>query len=180
MRRFALVIGVMLVGVGAACHGSSTSAPGSTASSPRSIAVSNCQTTLVHYTPRPGTEPSLRILPWVAAMPISSQIIGHLFYYGVHGVTWRKHHVKGLRIYPGGIVPASGGAHTKILWIDYSSRSRGPMAIDGRRLDAPGQFHQSFPTLGPSIIDVPSSGCWRLTVRTHTTTGEVTMLATRD
>jgi hypothetical protein len=167
---------VALVGVAAACNASS--APGSAASSPQAVVVSGCRTTFVHYTLRPGTEPSLRVLPWIAAAPSSSQIIGHLFYYGVPGVAWREHHAKGLRIYSGGMVPGSGGADTKILWIDYSKRSRGAMIIHGQRLDAPGRFHQTFAALGPSVIDVPSGGCWRVTLHTRTTTGAVTMLAT--
>jgi hypothetical protein len=134
--------------------------------------------TVVHYTRRAGTEPSLGTLPWVAVDPPSSQIIGHLFYYAVPGVPWRSQRTKGLRIYPHGVVPGSGGASTKILWIDHSSRARGTLTVDAERLDASGQFHQSFAELGPSIIDVPSSGCWRLTLHTRTTTGAVTLLAT--
>lgn len=124
-------------------------------------------------------EASIRGLPWVAAAPASSQIIGHLFYYGLPGVSWRQHHTAGLRIYPGGVVPGSGGAQTKILWIDYRRRARGPMEIDGRRLDAAGRFHQSFPVLGPSIIDVPSRGCWRVTLHARTTTASVTLLGSQ-
>jgi hypothetical protein len=52
------------------------------------------------------------------------------------------------------------------------------MIIHGQRLDAPGRFHQTFAILGASVIDVPSNGCWRLTLHTQTTTGTVTMLAT--
>jgi hypothetical protein len=168
---------VALGGVVAACNGGA--APASAVpSSPSPVVVFGCPTTLVHYTPRPGTEPSLRALPWIATTPNSTQIVGHLFYYGVHGVIWRGHHARGLRIYPGGTVPASGGAQTKILWIDYSRRSRGPMTIDGQRLDAPGEFHQTFAVLGASVIDVPSKGCWRVTVHTRTTRGQITMLAT--
>ncbi len=133
---------------------------------------------VVHYAPRAGTEPSLRGLPWIAATPASSQIVGHLFYYGVPGVAWAESHMQGLRIYPGGVVPGSGGAQTKILWIDYRGRSKGAMRVDGSRLDARGEFHQSFPSLGPTIIDIPSTGCWRVTLHTTTTTGKVTVLAT--
>lgn len=142
------------------------------------MAVSGCPTTPVHYSPRRGTEPSLRGLPWVAATPTSSHIIGHLFYYAVPGVPWGKHHDPGLRIYPGAIVPASVGAATKVLWIDYRNRSRGALRIDGQRLNSPGTFHQVFAMLGPSIINVPSRGCWHVTLHTRTTTGAVTMLAT--
>jgi hypothetical protein len=105
------LVSVALVGVAAACNGGS--APGSAASPPQAVAVSGCPTTLVHYTPRPGTEASLRILPWIAATPSSSQIIGHLFYYGVPGVTWRRYHAKGLRIYSGGRVPEAAAPTPK-------------------------------------------------------------------
>jgi hypothetical protein len=95
------------------------------------------------------------------------------------GVTWRQRRIPGLRIYPRGVVPRSGGAQTKILWIDYRNRARGTMVVAGRRLDAPGRFRQSFPVLGPSIIDVPSRGCWRLTLHTRTTTASVTLLGSQ-
>jgi hypothetical protein len=167
---------VVLIGAAGACNDSS--APKGAASLPRTVAVSGCPTTLVHYTPRAGTEPSLRGLPWVAATPTSSRIIGHLFYYAVPGVSWSKQHAAGLRIYPGGMVPTSVGADTKILWIDYRKRSRGPMIIHGQRLDVPGRFRQAFATLGPSVINVPSSGCWHLTLHTRRTTAAVTVLAT--
>jgi hypothetical protein len=135
--------------------------------------------TTVRYTAQPDAEASFRSLPWFAAEPASSRIIGHLFYYSLPGAVWRVQRATGLRIYPGGTVPGSGGARTKILWIDYSGHSRGAMDVDGARLDAPGRFHQSFAALGPSIIDVPSPGCWHVTLRTATTTGKVTLLATR-
>jgi hypothetical protein len=156
--------------MGVACNGGSAST---------SARVTTCPLTVVHYTPRPGVQASIRGLPWVAAKPASSRIIGHLFYYAVPGVGWRQRHMGGLRIYPGGVVPGSGGAHTKILWIDYSGRARGAMNIAGERLDAPGEFHQSFPVLGPSNIDVPSRGCWRLTLHTRTTTATVTLLGSQ-
>jgi hypothetical protein len=164
------------MGMEAACNDSSM--PRSGALSSKTVAVSGCPTTFVHYAPRPGTEQSLRGLPWVAATPTSSRIIGHLFYYGVAGVPWRKRHTPGFRIYPGGIVPASAGADTKVLWIDYRNRSRGPMVVRGQRLGAPGRFHQTFATLGPSVIDVPSRGCWHPTLNTRTTSAAVTVLAT--
>lgn len=168
-----LAAAALVAGACAACLGSSASPP---ASHPR-VALSACPMTVVHYTARPGVESSIRSLPWVAATTAASQIIGHLFYYALPGVAWRRHHTPGLRIYPGGVVPGSGGAQTKILWIDYRNRARGTMVIAGRRLDAPGRFRQSFPVLGPSIIDVPSRGCWRLTLHTRTTTASVTMRA---
>lgn len=168
-----LVATALIAGACTACLGGSASRP---ASQPR-VALSACPMTVVHYTPRPGAEASIRGLPWVAATPASSQIIGHLFYYSVAGVPWPKHHTTGLRIYPDGVVPGSGGGHTKILWIDYRNRARGRMVIDGRRLDAAGRFQQSFSVLGPSDIDVPSRGCWRLTLHTRTTTASVTLLA---
>jgi hypothetical protein len=165
----------LVAGACAACLGGSASPP---ASQPR-VALSACPMTVVHYTARPGVEASIRGLPWVAAKPASSQIVGHLFYYAVPGASWRRHHTTGLRMDPGGVVPGSGGAHTKILWIDYSGRSRGAMEIAGQRLDAPGHFHQSFAALGPSDIDVPSGGCWRLTLHTRTTTASVTLLGSQ-
>ena len=69
---------------------------------------------------------------------------------------------------PRRMLVSSTGA-TKILW-----RVRGGsrvVRIIGKRLDAAGSFRQQFPATPsgggaffPSIINVPTSGCWRLTV----------------
>jgi hypothetical protein len=83
-------------------------------------------------------------------VPASSRIVRHLFYHRLPGVEWARRRLRGLRIHPRGIVPASGGAQTKILWIDYRRRSVGPMRVAGVRLDAAGRFHQTFAGLGPS------------------------------
>jgi hypothetical protein len=174
-RLGAGLAGVMIAGGAVGCHGGSASPPPSQSR----VALSACPMTVVHHTPRQGAEASIRSVPWVAAKPVSSQIVGHLFYYAVPGVSRRRQRSSGLRMSPGGVVPGSGGAHTKILWIDYSGRSRGAMEIAGQRLDAPGEFHQSFSVLGPSNIDVPSRGCWRLTLHTRTTTASITLLASQ-
>jgi hypothetical protein len=51
------------------------------------------------------------------------------------------------------------------------------MTLEGRRLDAAGQFRQRFDRLGPSVIDVPAPGCWRLSLSAETAKGSVTVKA---
>jgi hypothetical protein len=76
---------LLLGGVGVACNDGSGSSSSYSRSSPVTASLSACPMTVVHYTPRAGTEPSLGTLPWVAVDPPSSQIIGHLFYYARSG-----------------------------------------------------------------------------------------------
>jgi hypothetical protein len=166
------VLGIAAVAIAAGCNDHSTATP-----TRSRINLRACPVSIVHYQPRPGTERSLRLLPWVAAQPNSSQIIGHLFYYAAHGVDWRARKTPGFRIFVHGRVPDSGGAGTKILWIDYSHRASGEMRVTGHRLDRPGMFQQTFPTLGPSTIAVPTTGCWRLALQAGAARGMVTVRA---
>jgi hypothetical protein len=84
------------------------------------------------------------------------------------------------------VIPAGGrypaGYNAKFLW--WVPHPGAALTIVGRRLDAPGTFHASFNSASgdvgpspeiifPSIIDVPTAGCWALTLRSGRSAGLV-------
>jgi len=135
---------------------------------------------MVHYAPYPGVERGLAHLPWIAASPTASGIVGYLFYYDNQNV-WERRQLPRVRIYSQGQSP-DGRLTMKILWQTHR-RGAGLMRVQGDRLDSAGSFSQQLsPTASnarqyPSIIDVPRPGCWRLTLMAGTTTGHVTVTA---
>jgi hypothetical protein len=75
-----------------------------------------------------------------------------------------------LKIYIGGQLP-DGRTSTKILWIPRQAQTS-LLTIIGDRLDGTGHFEQEQRVaragarpVFPSIVDVPGTGCWRLTIR---------------
>jgi hypothetical protein len=121
-----------------------------------------CLGARVHY--EPGSHRDLRRFPWVAAGRSGSEVVGYLFYYTAELRSGAR-----LRIYPGGELP--GGGSTKILWVPRRTLTS-TLSILGRRLDGAGTFRQDARSargpsgiVFPSIVDVPESGCWLLTVR---------------
>jgi hypothetical protein len=72
----------------------------------------------------------------------------------------------------------------KILW-ELRHGGASAMRVSGKRLGGSGSFSQqlspaaSSSTQFPSIIDVPTQGCWRLTLKAGKTTGRVVFLALR-
>jgi hypothetical protein len=76
---------------------------------------------MVHYFPYPGAEPGLAQLPWIAASPITTGIVGHLFYYDNQNV-WKQRQLARLRIYSGRQSP-DGRLSMKILWDPTQRRS---------------------------------------------------------
>jgi hypothetical protein len=105
-------------------------------------------------------------------------VIGHLFYYGQ---SLREQSGGHLMIYTGGESP--GGGSTKILWV-VRPLSSSQVVVTGRQLDGSGRFQQQFRaasaaegTVFPSIIDVPSAGCWLLTVRNGRVAGRFAVVA---
>lgn len=136
-----------------------------------------CDATPVQYAPYEGWQRNLGNLPWIAASPSSSGLLGHLFYWG--GTTWGEKHQKlhKLCIYTRGQAPG-GRLRMKILW-ELRSGSAWTLSVRGTRLDAPGRFAQSFEggRSFPSIVVVPTAGCWSLTVKAGKATGHVTVLA---
>jgi hypothetical protein len=150
---------------------------GSSSSAPQSARAATCVGALVHYERAPKPRLSIR-LPWIAAGRQGRKVIGNLFYYGQ---SLRKQSGDRLMIYTGGELP--GGGATKILWIVRPMLSS-QLVISGRQLDGSGGFEQQFRsasaaegTVFPSIVDVPSAGCWLLTVRNGRVAGRFAVVA---
>jgi hypothetical protein len=147
---------------------------------PTLLASDRCQATPVHYKPYKGVQPGLAPLPWIAASPVSTGLVGHLFYYdGLNA--WRQRQLPRVRIYSDGESP-DGRVTMKILWELRHGRAL-ILRIHGKRLDGRGSFSQELSPAGstefqfPSIVVVPTAGCWRLTLQGGKTTARVTMLA---
>jgi hypothetical protein len=78
-------------------------------------------------------------------------------------------------IYAGGVAPE--GWSTKFLW--WSPRRGGGVVLSGHRLDGVGTFRQSFTAAStddgtiiyPSIVDIPTAGCWAVRVAIGNRTG---------
>ncbi len=133
-----------------------------------------CAATPLQTAPFEGVR-GLGGLRWIKAVPTSSGITGHLFYgHGARGAAAELH--------THGLMP--DGGTTKILWLIDHGTVGSALTIDGRNLTGPGRSHQTFPEAGggtfpysqyPSIVDVPTPGCWRFHVRSGSVTGEVTL-----
>jgi len=131
-----------------------------------------CAITPIQTKPFPGV---LRDLRWIAAAPLSAGITGHLFYgHNAHG-TAADMHVHGTM--------PDGGA-TKILWVISHGNVGATITIRGRSLSGPDRTRQVFPAAGgggvpgsqyPSIIVVPTPGCWQFRLRSGSVAGAVTL-----
>lgn len=136
------------------------------------LAASACISAPVSYAAPPDMgAPSI---PWIHAGPV----VGYLFYYGANG-PWKARTARVL-ITTGGGPP--GSYATKILW--HVRRGTDGVSIIGTRLDGPGRFRQAFsatPSGGgayfPSILKIPSPGCWRVTVSSGRRSGRFAFLA---
>jgi hypothetical protein len=66
----------------------------------------------------------------------------------------------------------------KVLWT-VARKAGLALELDGTRLDGEGSFRQRFPMASgpagevvyPSIVDVPSAGCWLLRLRSLSSAG---------
>lgn len=118
---------------------------------------SACISASVSYAAPP--DPGAPHIPWIEAGPVS----GYLFYYGADG-PWKAKPNRMLITARGG---PPGGFATKILW--HVRGGGGALRLVGRRLDGSGRFTQTFTAIGggffPSIVAVPTPGCWRVTAR---------------
>ena len=102
----------------------------------------------------------LAIMPWIAATPASSGIIAHLFFAQVTPANkpayYEPMHTKGMM---------PDGGSTKILWQINNASAIGEITITGKNLFRPDNtFRQTFVAASsgiPSIVDVPTAGCWR-------------------
>ena len=121
-------------------------------------------------------------IPWIQAQPASSGILGHLFYTPftlAEKGTYRFLHT-------GGANPADG-ANMKILWTIERPSISEILQIDGTNLSRPGKtFHQTInpgasstvvlsQSQYPSIVVVPSAGCWQLQITSGQASGTITM-----
>lgn len=172
-RTLLALVAVSLVAV--ACSGNSgNSAAAQTAAS----SASQCDATRVHYRPYKGMEAGLSPIPWIAASPTSTGLVGHLFYYDGLNL-WKRKRLPRLHIYSGGQSP-DGRISMKVLW-ELRRGSAMVLRVQGTRLDGSGSFSERLPSTGatqfPSIINVPTPGCWRVTLKAGRTTGHVSVLA---
>lgn len=134
-----------------------------------------CPASRVHYERLAGVEPALASLPWIAPEPRSAGLVGHLFYYSA--LRWGRSRVRSFRIYSGGSAPG-GRLQMKILWSAPDPLEGRTLVVRGRRLGRPGRFVRTL-AVGPSIVNVPRPGCWRLTLRVGRVTTRLTVLALR-
>jgi hypothetical protein len=144
---------------------------------PQAVRASSCIGAQVHYEKAPRPLLGIR-LPWIAAGRQGRKVIGHLFYYGQ---SLREQSGGRLMIYTGGELP--GGGSAKILWM-VRPVSSSQVVITGRQLDGPGTFVQQFRSASategivfPSSVDVPSAGCWLLTLRNGRVAGRFAVVA---
>ena len=119
--------------------------------------------------------PDLDFLPWMKAEPTSSGIVAYLFFVlpgfaTTH--TYRPLHTSGG--YP-------DGSTTKILWSINNPNASVALEITGKKLSAGHEtFQQTFPMASsprgdyPSIVNVPTPGCWQLHLKSGTDAAIVT------
>ena len=129
------------------------------------LAAAACAATPVHAAPFPNASAGLAQLKWVQAAPKKAGLVGMLFGYDARLVDPQR---PAFALWAGGKAPE--GWNTKVLWLVPIGRGDRSMVIRGRSLDGSGgSFMQSFVRAGggggyPSIVELPSAGCWRLDV----------------
>jgi hypothetical protein len=140
----------------------------------------------VHRTSYPGHGKGLDRIPWIAGRPRAAGLVGLAWYWPTN---WP--HVREARIFTGGMAPA--GYSTKMLWVFLAPSAKRladtELRVEGRRMDGPGRFSDTFSGIGyegsggapsyASIIDVPKPGCWRLTLTTGKVEATVDLRAVR-
>lgn len=140
-----------------------------------STILATCPVSHVHYGLDMRAEPGLRAVPWIATS--NGAFAGHLFYWSV--TSWGRRRMLGARIFTTQRPRKAG--HPKVLWLARHGAHYGSLDIRGRRLDAPGSFHTRFANRGtydfPSYVEIPTPGCWRVTVGAGGATGSVVFAA---
>lgn len=136
---------------------------------------SACVVTPVHY----GRHPRIAALagmpqgvPWIVAQPKSAHIIAFLWFSppGARGQAALMH--------TNGNGPAAGSSD-KILWYATQGKPTRILTVTGRNLSSSGTMRGRFTLAGggggyPSILDMPTPGYWRVTVRSGNVKGHVT------
>ena len=122
---------------------------------------------------RTPPHPRFGRITWMPATPRSDGVAAILFVSTVPGADRAL-------IYAGGRAPE--GWNTKFLW--WSPRPGSGLTLSGRRLDGVGRFSQTFGsasaaegTVFPSIVEIPTAGCWAVSVQTGRTAGLVVFQA---
>lgn len=137
------------------------------------IAGTKCAVTRVHRERDTDLGRNSLGIPWVQAEPASSGIYGHLFYYNSYP------NVQYATMPPHGVAPDGQGT-TKILWVITGNPSPVNLRVTGRRIGGSDSLEQTFDKTGgnqyPSIINVPSPGCWQLQLTRGVSSGSVTVL----
>lgn len=126
---------------------------------PEGVLPSSCPVTPVYQGGQKRSISGAADIPWFQAQPTSSDILGYLFF--AQGKTTKSGTYRFL--HAGGSYP--DGSTTKILWIVEYPQSSSSLQIDGMSLsNSEKTFHQTIAGEGeiPSIVVVPSAGCWRL------------------
>jgi hypothetical protein len=179
VRAVAIAAAVGALVVGAASAESRSPARGRSAA---------CVASTVHYGHHPGVAPGLDRLPWIEGTPRAQRLVGLLWYWPD---AWRTEQRASADIYSGGTAPG-GKLNMKILWVFLAPHARavpdtGRVVVKGRRLDAPGKSWQRFVEISyrgqngapsyASVIDLPSSGCWRVDLTAGALHGSVVFRA---
>lgn len=139
-----------------------------------------CPMSHVIYRPYAGIDKQgLEHLPWLRSVP-AGHLTAHLFFYGTvsYGtVPWSREHLLGARIFT---TRKQHNVNPKVLWITRTHGYGQVLELSGRRLDAPGSFSSTYRGFGdyPSYVDIPTPGCWRVTVITGPVSGSVVFSAT--
>ena len=108
----------------------------------------------------------------------AGKVVGYLYGYGDD---LRSRSPGRAALFTGGKGP---DGRSKILW--FARGGQTSLSVTGVRLDGSGKFARRFPEVGvansrggsyhASIIDLPSAGCWRLTVRSLRAQGRFALL----
>lgn len=169
---------IAIAAVSVVCAGGTASS--GVAATHLDAATSSCASSAVQYQADPTAGAGVESLPWIQATPASEGLVGHLFYYP--GTPWEMASLPRARIYTGGSTP-TGGA-TKILWTAHGTGTGLELVVRGKRLDARGSFTQRFPVAGgngfPSILKVPTAGCWQLHLASGSRSARVTLFAVKS
>ena len=131
--------------------------------------IAACAATPVHAGALRDASPALSSVPWVYGSP---GIAGFVF-----GVPRAAASLE---------LPTNGkwadGQAAKVLWWARKRATTRVIVIRGTSLDGGGTFLEKFPAASsgggyPSIVDIPTEGCWRLDVTIGRLRGHVTVRA---
>jgi hypothetical protein len=187
MRRFALLAVLALAGCGGSDPPGARPAAAPTAAPVEPVVDAPCRPARVQHEPYPGGDRRLDLIPWMRGEPRELGLVGVLWYW--NDEHWGK--AKKAWIFTGGEAPE--GYSAKVLWAFLSpavkNRGGGELVIEGRNLSRAGRFRDTFAAIGyegqngapsyASIIDLPTPGCWRLTLTTGDLRAHVDVQARR-